>query len=50
MTPTLGAALLYVVHRDGVTTTSSSAGADLGQTLDNRFVATVFEHCRRFTP
>ena len=27
MTPTLDAALLYVVHRDGVTTNSSRAGA-----------------------
>ena len=29
MTHTLGAALLYVVHHDGVTTTSSRAGAYL---------------------
>ena len=34
MTPTLDAALLYVVHRDGVTTTSSRAGTDLGRLLD----------------
>ena len=31
MTPTLDAALLYVVHHDGVTTTSSRAGTDLGR-------------------
>ena len=30
MNPTLDAALLYVVHHDGVTNTSSRAGADLG--------------------
>ena len=31
MRPTLDAALLYVVHWDGVTTTSSRAGTDLGR-------------------
>ena len=34
MTPTLDAALLYVVQRDGVTTTSSRAGTDLGRLSD----------------
>ena len=34
MTPTLDTALLYVVHRDRVTTTSSRAGADLGRSSD----------------
>ena len=34
MTPTLDAALLYVVHHDGVATTSSRAGTDLGQLSD----------------
>ena len=34
MTPTLDAALLYVVYRDGVTTTSSGAGTDLGRLSD----------------
>ena len=36
MTPTLDAALLYVVRRDGVTTTNSRAGADLGRSSDSR--------------
>ena len=34
MTPILDGALLCVVHRDGVTTTSSRAGTDLGWLLD----------------
>ena len=35
MTPTLDAALLCIVHRNGVTTISSRAGADLGRTYDS---------------
>ena len=34
MTLTLDAALLYVVHHDGVTTTSSRAGTDLSLLSD----------------
>ena len=34
MTPTLDAALLYVVQCDGVTTTSSRVGTDLGRLSD----------------
>ena len=33
---TLDTALLYVVHRDGVTTISSRAGVDQGQASDSR--------------
>ena len=34
MMPTLEVALLYVVHHDGVTTTSFRAGTDLGRFSD----------------
>ena len=43
MTITLDAALLYVVHRDGVTTTSSRVGTDLGWLSDVVHIKTLLD-------